>query len=118
MRSSILKRKVHTKINEQVDKSLYIWILQHPQVVQYPISNNCLKVYIDGHSEPQLVPICLLQLSVRELRNSTVSLPEDGGFKEARDAETNIIFSDYTLQSILPPQLKNMSAQYKVICGC
>ena len=37
---SITKSKGHTKINEQVNKYLYNWILQHPQVLQYPISND------------------------------------------------------------------------------
>ena len=58
-----------------VKKSLYNWILQHPQAVQYPIANDCLKVYIDGQYEPQLVPNLLLQVSVRELHNSMVSNP-------------------------------------------
>ena len=55
--SSIPQRRVHTKINEQVNKYAYNCILQHPQVVQCPIFNHCLKVSIDGHSEPQLVKI-------------------------------------------------------------
>ena len=38
--SSISKRKVHTKINEQVKKYFYNWILQNTQVVQYPIAND------------------------------------------------------------------------------
>ena len=54
----------NTKINEQLNKYLYNWILQHPQVVQSPISNYCLKVSIDGNSEPHLVPKLLLQVSV------------------------------------------------------
>ena len=53
--SSIPKRKGYTKINEQVKKYLYNWIIQHPQVVKSPIANNFLKESIDGHSEPQLV---------------------------------------------------------------
>ena len=68
--------KGHTKINAQVRKSLYNWILQHSQVVQSPISNDCLKVSIGGHSEPQLVTKLLLQVSVRELHNSMVSPPK------------------------------------------
>ena len=84
--SSIPKRKEHTKIKEQVKKYLYNWILQHPQVEQSPISNDCLRVSIDGHSEPQLVTKLLLQFSVRELHNIIISTPEEGGLKEARDA--------------------------------
>ena len=50
------KRKGNSKIYEQIKKSLYNWIIHHPQVVQSPICNYCLKVNIDGHTEPQLVP--------------------------------------------------------------
>ena len=61
---------------------------------------------IDGHTELQLVPIFLLQVSVRELHNSLISDPVDGGIKEAKGAENNSIISDYTLRSLLTPQLK------------
>ena len=58
--SSIPNTKGHKKINAQLKRYLYNWILQHPQVVQSPFANNCLKVSIDGHSEPQLVTKLLL----------------------------------------------------------
>ena len=80
-------------------------------------ANDCHKVYIGGHSEPQLVSKLLLQFSVRELHNSIVGPPEEGGLKKAVDSDNNIIISDYTLQSIIPPQLKNMSERHKVMCG-
>ena len=51
------KQKMNSKIGEQIDKSLYNWIMHRPQVVQSPIFNDCLKVEIDGGTEPQLVPI-------------------------------------------------------------
>ena len=60
----------------------------------------------------------LLQISVQELHNSMVSPPDEGGPKEARDEDNNIIIRDPTLQNIIPPQLKNMTYQYKVMCGC
>ena len=84
---------------------MYAWITRHPQVFQSPISNDCLKVVFDDQTEPQLVPKLLLQVSVRELHNRLVSDPNDGGIKDARDEEYNIIISDYTLFSLLPPQL-------------
>ena len=31
------KRKGHSKINEQIKKSVYKWIIHHPQVVQSQI---------------------------------------------------------------------------------
>ena len=73
--SSITNRKGHTKINADVKKYIYNWILQHPQIVQSPIANDCLKVSIGGHSEPHLVPKLLLQVSVRELHNKMVIPP-------------------------------------------
>ena len=71
----------------------------------------------DDQIEPQLVPIFLLQVSVRELYNSLVSDPNDNGNKDAWDEDDNIIISDSTLRSLLPPQLRQMSARYKVVCG-
>ena len=69
-------------------------------------------------TEPQLVPKLLLQVSVRELHNSLVSEPHDGGIKDARDEDGKIIISDSILRSLLPPKLKQMSARYKIMCGC
>ena len=73
---------------------------------------------LDNHTEPQLFPKLLLQVSVRELHNSLVSDPNDGVLKDARYENGKIIISDSTLCSLLPPQLKQMSARYKVMCGC
>ena len=61
-------------MNEQIKRNLYKWITRHPQVVQSPISNDCIKVVLDDQTEPQLVPKLLLQVSVRELHNSLVSV--------------------------------------------
>ena len=80
--------------------------MYHPQVVQSPIFNDCLKVNIDGHTILQIVPKLSLQVSFLELHNSLVSEPSYGGIKEARDAENNIIISDSTIRSLFPPQLK------------
>ena len=85
---------------------MYAWITRHPQVVQSQISNYCIKVLLDDHTEPQLVPKLLLHMSVRELHNSLVSDPNDGGFKDARDEYDNIIISYSTLPSLFPPQFK------------
>ena len=112
------KRKGNSKINEQIKRNLYTWITRHPQVFQSPISNDCLKVMLDDQTEPKLVPKLLLQVSVRELHNSLVSDPNDGGMKYARDENGKIIISYSTLRLLLPPQLKQMSARYKIMCGC
>ena len=78
--------------------------MYHPQVVQSPIFNYCIKVNIDGHTGPQIVPKLLLRVSVGEIHNRLVSYPVDGELKEAIDADNNISISDSTLRSLLPPQ--------------
>ena len=65
----------------------------------------------------QLVLKFLLQLWVIELHNSMVSTPEEGIIKEARDIENIMVISDSTLCNISSSQLKEMTAQYKVMCG-
>ena len=99
------KRKGHSKINEQIKRNMCTWITRHPQVVQSPIYNNFFKVMLDYQIEPQLNPKLLLQVSVRELHNSFVCDRNDGGIKDARDEDGNIIISDSTLRSLLPPKL-------------
>ena len=92
--SIITYKKGHTRTN----KYIYNCILQHPQVVQSPISNNPLKVSIDGHSEPKLVSKLLLQVSVQELHNIMETPQEEGGIKDTIDAYNNIIISDSALR--------------------
>ena len=100
------KQKGHKKINEQIKRNLYVWITRHTQVVQSPISDDCLKVIFDYHTEPQLFPKLLLQVSVRELHNSHVSDTNDVGLRYSSYEENNIIIIDSTLCSPLSPQLK------------
>ena len=102
------KRKGYSKINEHIKRNMYACITHHPQVVQSPIYNDCLKIMFDDQTEPQLVPKFLLQVSKIELHNSLVSDTNDGGIKDARDKDYNIIISDSTLRSLFPPQLKNV----------
>ena len=85
---------------------MYTWITRHPQVLQSPISNDCLKVVLYDQTEPQLFPKLLLEVSVRELHNSLMSDPNDSGLKDARDEDGKIIIRDSTFLSLLPPQLK------------
>ena len=73
---------------------------------------------LDYQTEPQLVTKLLLQVSVRELHNILVSDPNDGGLKDCRGENGKIIISDSKLCSLLLPQLKQMSARYKIMCGC
>ena len=69
------KRKGNSQINEQIKRNLYAWITLHPQVVQSPIYNDCLKVLFDDKTKPQLAPKLLLHVHVIKLHNSLVSDP-------------------------------------------
>ena len=73
---------------------------------------------LDDQLEPQLVPTLLLQVSVRELHNSLVIYPNYVGIKDDWDEDGKIIISYSSLCSLLTPQLKQMSARYKIMCGC
>ena len=86
--------------------------------MRYPISKYCLELFIDGQVGPQLVPKFSLPVSVRKIHNSMVSPPEEGVLKEERYAEDNIIIGDLTIRNILPPKLKKMPDQYKMMGGC
>ena len=112
------EQKWHSKINGQIKLNLYACTTRYPQVVQSPISNYSLKVMFDDHTEPQLVPKLLLQVSIIELHNILVSDTNYGVIKYARDEDDKMIISNYTLRSLLPTQLKQMPIQYKVVCGC
>ena len=90
----------------------------HPQVFQSPTSDDCLKIIFYDHTEPQLITKNLFQVSVKEPHNSLVSYPNYSGLKDARYEENNIIIGDSTFFSLLPHQLKQISEQYKVVCGC
>ena len=72
---------------------------------------------IDNHSKTHYFPKLLLQVSDQERHKIMVSTPEEVGLKETRYAENNTIISYLTLRNILPPQLKNISERYKVMCG-
>ena len=64
---------------------------------------------IDGQTRPQTVTTLLLQVPIQKLHNILVIEPENGVIKYARDAENNIIISDYTLRSLFKPQQKKSS---------
>ena len=49
--SNIEKRRGNEKINQKVRQSLYHWIIHHPQVLIYTLSNYGIYVSIDGNSE-------------------------------------------------------------------
>ena len=79
------QKKGRSKINDKIKRNMYAWVTRHPQVVQSPISNDCLKFVLDNQIEPQLVPKLLPHVYVRKQHNSLVNDPNDSGLKYARD---------------------------------
>jgi hypothetical protein len=79
--------KGFSKITPEIHERLHQWIVDHPQVVQSPITNNTLLL-LDRESGLTIhVPKLLLEISIRELHNDLIAPPTSGGLAEARDAE-------------------------------
>ena len=55
---------------------------------------------------------------IRELYNIMAIPLVEGGIKETIDRQNNIITDESAQCTILPHQLKHMSAYNKVLCGC
>ena len=56
---------------------------------------------------------------MRQLHNELITSPDDGGLLGARHANTNdAIISDTMLCSLAPPQLRPMTDNHKMMCGC
>ena len=65
------------------------------------------------------VPKLLLECSMRKLHNELIASPDDGGLLGARHAEKNdVIISDTMLLYLSPPQLRPMTDNQKMMCGC
>ena len=65
------------------------------------------------------MPKLLLECSMWQLHNELIASPDDGGLVGARHAETNdMIIIDTMLRSLPPPQLRPMTDDHKMICGC
>ena len=56
---------------------------------------------------------------MRQLHNELIASPDDGGLVGARHAISNyVINSDTMLRSLAPPQLRPMTDNHKMMCGC
>ena len=68
--SSAKRRKGFTNINDSDKSSLQKWIIYQPNVLQYPIANDCIKVKFDnvnGGVKTELNQKVLLQVYGREI---------------------------------------------------
>ena len=86
---------------------------------QSPITRDTLLIADADTKVKRRVPKPLLECSMRQLHNELIASPDDGGLLGARHAETNdVIVSDTMLRSLAPPQLRPMTDNHKMMCGC
>ena len=65
------------------------------------------------------MPKLLLECFMRQLHNELISSPDDVGVLGARHSKTNdVIISEKMLRSLSPPQLRPMTDNHKMMCGC
>ena len=56
---------------------------------------------------------------MRQLHNELIASPDDGGLVGSRHAITNDVIISYTmLRSLAPPQLRLVTDNHKMMCGC
>ena len=85
------------------------------------VSNNPYTLLIAGADTrvKRRLPKLLLKCSTRQLHNELLTSSDDEGSLGGRHAETNdVIISETMLRSIAPPQLRPMTDNPKMMCGC
>ena len=86
---------------------------------QSPITRNTLLIADADTKVKRRVTKLLLECSMRQLHNELIASPDDGRLVGARYAITNdVIISDTMLRSLGPPQLRPMTNNQKMMCGC
>ena len=86
---------------------------------QSPIARDTLLIADADTKVKRRVPKRLLECSMRQFHNELTASPDDGGLVGARHAETNdVIISDTMLRSLAPPQLRPITDNKKLTCGC
>ena len=83
---SVKKRKNYSKVTPELIDYLHEWIVNYPQVVNSPISNDTLLV--PNHKQPGKeirVSKFLFQISINELHNNLISNISIYQIKEAID---------------------------------
>ena len=93
--------------------------MKNSNVRESPITRDTLLIVDAYTKEKRRVPKLLLECSMRQLHNELIASPDDGGLVGARHAIINdLIISDTMLRSLAPTQLRPMTDNYKMMCGC
>ena len=93
--------------------------MKNSNVRESPIARDNLLI-TDAESEvKRRVLKILLECSMRQLHNELIVSPDDGGLLGSIHANTNyVIISDTLLHSLALPQLRPMTDNRKMMCGC
>ena len=107
------------KVNEALREKLVERKMKILNVRKYPISRDTL-IIIDAESGvKRRGPKLLLECSMRKLHNEIINSPYGGGLLGARLADTNdVIISDTMIRSLSPPQLRPLTYNHTIMCGC
>ena len=93
--------------------------MKNSNVCQSPITRDTLLIADADSKVKHRVPKLLMGYSMRQLYNELIASPDDGGLLGARHAETNyVIISDTMLRSLATPQLRPITDNHKMMCGC
>ena len=93
--------------------------MKNSNVRHFPITRDTLSIADADTKAKRRVPKPLLECSIKQLHNEIIDPPDDGGLFVARHAITNdVIISDTMLRSLAPPQLRPMTDNHKMMCGC
>ena len=92
---------------------------ENSNVRESPITRDTLLIADADTKEKRRLPKLLLECSMRQLHNEIIASPGDGGLVGARNAIANdLIINDTMLRSLAPPQLRPMTYNHKMMCGC
>ena len=93
--------------------------MKHSNVRQSPITRDTLLISDADTKVKHRVSKLLLECSMEQLHNELIVLPDNGSLLGAGHAETNdVIISDTMLRYLTPPQLRPMTDNHKMMCGC
>jgi hypothetical protein len=116
--SNVQSRQGYSKVSPAIRSKFLEWFMNHPNVVESPITNETLLIHNLVTGQKERVSKLLLPISIRELHNDMLLPPDEGGFKEAWDETGNVRISDTALRALLPEQARKMTPRHKQMCGC
>ena len=116
--SHVKKRKKYSKVSHNLIQKIHKWIYEHPYVIPSPLAKDTLLIKNPNDLTQTIrVPKYLCQTSIRELHNDLTSSTEVG-LPDVYDRNKKLLVSDTCFRSLIPANVKYMSATYKQNCGC